>query len=418
MASTKATPSTTTETTSSSLSTEAFLDQLNFSNTWIAQLNPETASNLELSRSREGLDESDTNQTKRPVYNGHYVLVPTTGLPAPRLILYSKSVLKDMLGLPESITDSNPFLQYVSGNLHHKTKLTTWATPYALSIMGTRYTNNCPYGTGHGYGDGRAISIGETSFAHVELQLKGGGKTPFHRGADGRAVLRSSVREFLASEAMHHLGVSTTRALSLVVSDTLKLHRPWYRDDNSFLQTQPLPTMDDPRLSQYSDTDKRRILNQLRRQKSDPNVMIAERAAITTRASTSFLRIGHLDLFARRVEQQNLQYYDTTTREWQELEAIIWHACFREYKETAYDPFFEKKNIESAATVLLQESANTIATMVCNWIRVGFCQGNFNADNCLVGGRTMEYVSFCLLFIKVIQDLLLLLLLFFQKVHL
>ena len=72
--------------------------------------------------------------------------------------------------------------------------------------MGTRYTNNCPFGTGDGYGDGRAISIGE--FHGYELQLKGAGKTPFHRGADGRAVLRSSIREFLASEAMSLFGNS------------------------------------------------------------------------------------------------------------------------------------------------------------------------------------------------------------------
>ena len=84
--------------------------------------------------------------------------------------------------------------------------------------MGKRQTSNCPFGTGNGYGDGRAISIGEVVIGgqRMEMQLKGGGQTPFCRGGDGRAVLRSSVREFLASEAMHSLGVSTTRALSLV----------------------------------------------------------------------------------------------------------------------------------------------------------------------------------------------------------
>src|SRR6185295_3934777 len=68
-------------------------------------------------------------------------------------------------------------------------------------------------------GDGRAITLGEiiaTDGRRQELQLKGAGKTPYSRTADGRAVLRSSLREFLCSEAMHHLGVPTTRALSLV----------------------------------------------------------------------------------------------------------------------------------------------------------------------------------------------------------
>ncbi|MQK55075.1 hypothetical protein EIZ79_24125, partial [Escherichia coli] len=68
-------------------------------------------------------------------------------------------------------------------------------------------------------GDGRAITLGELATSrgeHWELQLKGAGPTPYSRRADGRAVMRSSVREFLCSEAMHHLGIPTTRALSLV----------------------------------------------------------------------------------------------------------------------------------------------------------------------------------------------------------
>merc|ERR1719335_1594322 len=109
-----------------------------------------------------------------------------------------------------------------------------WATPYALAIMGQPHYDNCPFKNGNGYGDGRAISIGEVvapSGQRWEMQLKGGGQTPFCRGADGRAVLRSSVREFLASEAMHHLGVGTTRALSLVVSQSETVRRPKPEED-------------------------------------------------------------------------------------------------------------------------------------------------------------------------------------------
>jgi len=96
---------------------------------------------------------------------------------------------------------------------HHRVDLNTvrtWATPYALSIMGKHMTSNCPYGTGEGYGDRRAMSVGEgvspTTGKRYELQLKGAGQTPFCRGAAGRAVLRISIREFLASETMYHLG--------------------------------------------------------------------------------------------------------------------------------------------------------------------------------------------------------------------
>ena len=94
-----------------------------------------------------------------------------------------------------------------------------WATGYALSIYGTEYTQQCPFGTGNGYGDGRAISVFEGLFngKRMEMQLKGGGPTPYCRGADGRAVLRSSVREFLAQELMNALGIPTSRSLTCLL---------------------------------------------------------------------------------------------------------------------------------------------------------------------------------------------------------
>ena len=114
----------------------------------------------------------------------------------------------------------------------------SWATPYALSIYGQEMYQNCPFKNGNGYGDGRAITLGEVLIptpgdargARWELQLKGAGTTPFCRGGDGRAVLRSTVREFLASEAMAALRVPTTRALC-VVSTGEKVRRVWYDDD-------------------------------------------------------------------------------------------------------------------------------------------------------------------------------------------
>merc|ERR1719482_1443427 len=135
--------------------------------------------------------------------------------------------------------------------------------------MGEPQTRNCPFGTGNGYGDGRAVSVGEIKSPkdgrRYELQLKGGGQTPFCRGADGRAVLRSSLREFLASEAMHFLGVETTRALSLVVSGGETTKRPWYsgaRDD-----TMPAPSIsgDDPRLAKFPPQVRKQLIRQLMR---------------------------------------------------------------------------------------------------------------------------------------------------------
>lgn len=125
-------------------------------NSWLAQLSPETPENLAKSLQRAGIatHNNNDNRHKRPVLNGHYVKVQPTGLLEPRLVLTSPSVAQDLLGLSEQAVDSDDFLQWVSGNLALGD---SWATPYALSIMGTRYTHNCPYGDGTGYGDGRAI---------------------------------------------------------------------------------------------------------------------------------------------------------------------------------------------------------------------------------------------------------------------
>jgi uncharacterized protein YdiU (UPF0061 family) len=157
--------------------------------------------------------------------------------------------------------------------------------------------------------------------------------------------------------------------------------------------------MDDPRLAQYSDTEKREIISQLAAQaKADPDTMVEEKCAMTCRVANSFVRIGHLDLFARRVEMVQAKLEDgkdvKETREYRELEDMLWHACYREYYDEAYAPYFETKDAKAAALALMEGSMNKIADMVAGWVRVGFVQGNFNADNCLVGGRTMDYGPF------------------------
>jgi serine/tyrosine/threonine adenylyltransferase len=122
---------------------------------------------------------------------------------------------------------------------------------------------------------------------------------------------------------------------------------------------------------------------------------------VSSYSLSTHTRIGHLDLMARRVEAASLKNfehtkkrYDTSTNEWKELEQLIWHACYREFRDDAYDPFVEDKNLPSAASKLLELSSERLAAMVSDWIRVGFAQGNFNADNCLLGGKTMDYGPF------------------------
>ena len=331
------------------------------------------------------------NRTSREVRSGHYVRVTPERLENPRLVLASESCAS-AIGFELDVNNpGNLFLRYFSGDCEGVDGLGTWATPYALSIMGSRMTSNCPFGNGNGYGDGRAISIGEmvnpvTGVRH-EMQLKGGGRTPFCRGADGRAVLRSSIREFLASEAMHALGVDTTRALSLIESvNGTTARRPWYSPTSDEEYAKRLPTVDDPRLKEYPPEQRVEIVEMLKAQKRDPDIMIQEPCAITTRVAPSFMRIGHVDLFSRRATSPR-----ATDLQKEQLRKIVKHAAFREFPETIEE---HGEDMAKVTRAMLEKSGAKIAKMVAGWIRVGFCQGNFNADNCLIGGRTMDYGPF------------------------
>ena len=136
--------------------------------------------------------------------------VPTTPLPEPRL-LHFNTALAQQIGLDASIAGQAAFTAIMSGNL-------PWPgyAPISSVYAGHQFGSFVPQ-----LGDGRAHLIAELQGrdgGRWELQLKGGGQTPWSRFADGRAVLRSSIREYLASESMHALGIPTTRALSLVGS--------------------------------------------------------------------------------------------------------------------------------------------------------------------------------------------------------
>ena len=215
-------------------------------------------------------DDKFPNQTSRQVHSGHYVSVKPKPLAQPELVAHSSSMLK-LLGVGESAAKDELFAKFLSGDVEAGKRAgfpgVAWATPYALAIYGQRYTDNCPFGDGKGYGDGRALSItlvDTPSDGVWELQLKGAGPTPFCRGADGRAVLRSSVREFIASEAMHSLGVSTTRALSLVVSNSDVVRRPWYSDDHKRRnESIDIPDENDPRLHGVPPEMRERLLQQV-----------------------------------------------------------------------------------------------------------------------------------------------------------
>eukprot|EP00008_Paramoeba_atlantica_P002732 CAMPEP_0201482438 /NCGR_PEP_ID=MMETSP0151_2-20130828/6728_1 /ASSEMBLY_ACC=CAM_ASM_000257 /TAXON_ID=200890 /ORGANISM="Paramoeba atlantica, Strain 621/1 / CCAP 1560/9" /LENGTH=610 /DNA_ID=CAMNT_0047865153 /DNA_START=89 /DNA_END=1921 /DNA_ORIENTATION=+ len=330
--------------------------------------------------------EHTPNRTSRPVLSGHYVPVVPKPLPKPELVALSPSFLNQLSLSEEECRKDKRFVDYFSGNVESFNETLakiTWATPYALAIYGQDMIDNCPFKTGDGYGDGRAISIGEVLVPHTqerwEFQLKGAGPTPFCRGGDGRAVLRSSVREFLVSEAMHHLGIPTTRAISLVVSNEEVIQRAWYSGKKNamaaFERMHPLQRM--------------MFFQALR----DPDVVIEEKAAISCRVAPSFMRVGHLQLFERRVKKaRKKEDSDEIKQREAELKMIIEHAIFREFPEIDDSSPFQDQVLS-----MLEKSSKRISRLTADWIRVGFCQGNFNSDNCLVGGRTMDYGPFGLM---------------------
>ncbi|EAT13943.1 hypothetical protein HF888_10910 [Bermanella marisrubri] len=297
----------------------------------------------------------------RQVFSGHYVPVKSTPIENPEYVAHSHTLFSE-LGLADSLTTTEDFTRLFSGDLSlvpAPMRQTGWACGYALSIYGTEYTQQCPFRTGNGYGDGRAVSVLEAVLngQRWEMQLKGGGRTPYCRGADGRAVLRSSVREFLAQEHMHALGVPTSRSLSLYVSKTETVKRPWYSEGSH---------------------------------SPDPDQLVLEPVAISTRVAPSFIRVGQLELFARRARKQEHE------NALQELQQLVLHLIDREYK-TEIDPTLD---LSEKVIALASAFRQRLTKLIANWIRVGYCQGNFNSDNCAAGGFTLDYgpFGFCEIF--------------------
>jgi uncharacterized protein YdiU (UPF0061 family) len=154
--------------------------------------------------------DEEVSLRRRQVLGAAYSRVRPTPVAAPSTVAWSPEVA-ELLGLDPSLCARDDFANVFGGN-----RVPPGADPFAMCYGGHQFGNWAGQ-----LGDGRAIALGEVidaSGQHQMLQLKGAGPTPYSRTADGRAVLRSSVREFLCSEAMHHLGVPTTRALSLVAT--------------------------------------------------------------------------------------------------------------------------------------------------------------------------------------------------------
>lgn len=262
-------------------------------------------------------------QGVRQVRGALYSRVEPTPVAAPRLIAYSPEVAA-LVGLDAADVESPAFVQVFGGNA-----LVDGMQPYAANYGGHQF------GRWAGQlGDGRAITLGEAINARGErweLQLKGAGPTPYARRADGRAVLRSSVREFLCSEAMHHLGIPTTRALSLVATGE-QVWRDMFYDGH-------------PK---------------------------AEPGAVVCRVAPSFIRFGNFELPAARGDVALLkQLIDfTIERDFPELRPASAEALYADW---------------------FAEVCERTARMVAHWMRVGFVHGVMNTDNMSILGLTIDY---------------------------
>jgi uncharacterized protein YdiU (UPF0061 family) len=266
-------------------------------------------------------DPVETN-ARRQVHSAWYSRVEPRPVAAPRLLAFSREVA-DLLDINPAECESPRFAAVFAGN-----ELLPGMAPYATCYGGHQFGNWAGQ-----LGDGRAITLGEVVNArgeHWSLQLKGAGPTPYSRTADGLAVLRSSVREFLCSEAMAHLGVPTTRALSLV-STGEQVERDMFYDGR-------------PRL---------------------------EPGAIVCRVARSFTRFGHFEIAAARGDTALLQ---------QLLDFTIRHDF----------PHLGVPSLDTYAA-WFEEVVSRTRDLLVHWMRVGFVHGVMNTDNLSIIGDTIDY---------------------------
>lgn len=266
--------------------------------------------------------DSQAENYRRQVRGACYSKVQPTAVAAPRLLAWSHD-MAGRLGL-----DFDPFHNAEAAEVFSGNRLLNGMDPFAMCYGGHQFGNWAGQ-----LGDGRAINLGEVLGRAGDrwmLQLKGAGPTPYSRTADGLAVLRSSVREFLCSEAMHHLGVPTTRALSLVTTGEM-VTRDMFYDGN-------------PR---------------------------QEPGAVVCRVAPTFTRFGNFQILASRKEHDLLQQ-------------------LVDYTITNDFSYPGKLTADTRAEWFRDVCLRT-ADMVVHWMRVGFVHGVMNTDNMSIAGLTIDY---------------------------
>ena len=266
----------------------------------------------------DDISDNHLRQINGAIFSRH----ETMRAPSPRLVSCSQDTAK-LLGLSQEDLQSSGFVDVFSGNERLP----------GMDLHSTCYGGH-QFGNWAGQlGDGRAINLGEVKCGddRLMLQLKGAGPTPYSRSADGLAVLRSSVREYLCSEAMFYLGVPTTRALSLITSGAEVVRDILY-------DGRPAP----------------------------------EPGAIVCRVSPSFIRFGHFQILTARNEIELLKQLADFT-----IKTQFAHLSLLE-EQDRYSQWFK-------------EICERTASMVAHWMRVGFVHGVMNTDNMSIIGETIDY---------------------------
>ena len=255
--------------------------------------------------------------TRREVLEAVYSFVRPIKTSNPTLLHVSDEI-QQILGFSNEDIQSKEFLEFVTGNSVLKN-----SKPFAMCYAGHQFGNWAGQ-----LGDGRAINLGEIK--DWAVQLKGSGPTPYSRTADGLAVLRSSVREYLCSEAMHHLGVPSTRALSLSLTGDRVLRDVMYNGNPAH-----------------------------------------EKGAIVSRVAKSFLRFGNFEIFSSRNDIKNLK-------------------ILTDYTIKSHFSHLGKPSKE-VYLLFFQEITNKTLEMIIHWQRVGFVHGVMNTDNMSILGLTIDY---------------------------
>ena len=262
-----------------------------------------------------------TENTPRQVLESCFSYV-TPKIPSLPTLLHVSEETAALLGISQKEYQSKDFLQVFTGAKVHDT-----TQPFAMCYGGHQFGNWAGQ-----LGDGRAINLMEILLEEQRwaLQLKGAGPTPYSRRADGLAVLRSSIREHLCSEAMFHLGVPTTRSLSLCLSGDQVMRDVMYDGNAAY-----------------------------------------EKGAIVCRVAPSFIRFGNFQIFASRNDKENLKKLtDYTIRHF--------YPHIKIFDKEGYIQFFKE---------VVQRSVE----MVMHWQRVGFVHGVMNTDNMSILGLTIDY---------------------------